>query len=327
MILAIIMKCVIRNGLFLFLLVVAVSCHPRTEEFEPQIYFVPPPCLVESLPSAFPPLSEYEREQDWGKELLIANSLAKEMDLYRAITAYKRAAILIRQDTISTRDRELQIEYGILLAYYLGSKYQEAIDTFENSRLASVPETFPAYHELLILLYDCYLKTDQAERALRILILIETRNTREATDLLLSTAITNGDLALMENVSREHRLKFAKDDWQCNLCAQEKSVRKAELLNAILPGAGYYYVGQKQSAITSFIINTLFTAAAWQLFDRGYIAGGIIVASLETGWYLGGINGAGLAAREWNEQLYNATGKEFLCKEKLFPVLMFQTAF
>lgn len=316
-----------RGVNLLLVLVLLVSCHPKTCEFEPNITYATPACLVESLPEAFPPLTDYEREQDWGKELLIATALARELDLYRAITAFKRADILIRTDTIAPRERQLQIEYGIVLSYYLGGKYWDAAEAFENSRLSSVCDTFPAYHDLLILLYEVYLETCQTDKALRILELIHSTDCALAEDLLLSSAVTSADLVLMENISENHRLKFAKYDWQYTMCLQEKSVKKAQLLNTFFPGAGYYYVGQKQAAITSFIINALFTAAAYQLFDRGYIAGGVIVSSLELGWYFGGINGAGLAAREWNEQLYNATGKDFLCKEKLFPILMFQTAF
>ncbi len=110
-------------------------------------------------------------------------------------------------------------------------------------------------------------------------------------------------------------------------CCKAKSVKKAQMLNAILPGAGYYYVGQKKSALTSFIINTLFTAAAYQLFDKGYFAGGLIVSSLELGWYLGGINGAGLEAKEYNQSIYNTMAKDTMAQNRLFPVLMFETTF
>ena len=37
-----------------------------------------------------------------------------------------------------------------------------------------------------------------------------------------------------------------------------KSPTKARWLNGILPGAGYSYIGQKQTALTSFLINALF---------------------------------------------------------------------
>ena len=48
-----------------------------------------------SLPSPFEPLSEEEKAQDWGKEIQIGFSFAHELDLYQAITAFKRAEFLL----------------------------------------------------------------------------------------------------------------------------------------------------------------------------------------------------------------------------------------
>ena len=95
----------------------------------------------------------------------------------------------------------------------------------------------------------------------------------------------------------------------------------------LLPGAGYYYVGQKKAALTAFVINSLFTAAAYQFFAKGYPAAGFITLSFEAGWYFGGINGAGLAAKEYNERLYEVKAKDFMLKERLFPLLTFETSF
>jgi hypothetical protein len=106
-----------------------------------------------------------------------------------------------------------------------------------------------------------------------------------------------------------------------------KSPSKARTLNAILPGAGYAYVGQKRSAVTSFLINALFTAAAYQFFSRGYTAAGAITASLEMGWYFGGINGAGIEANEYNARIFEGVGRKMLTDHTCFPVLMFETSF
>ena len=42
------------------------------------------------------------------------------------------------------------------------------------------------------------------------------------------------------------------------------------------------------------------------------LVAGIFTASLEAGWYLGGINGAGLSAKIYNDRLYSELGKEAL---------------
>ncbi len=98
-------------------------------------------------------------------------------------------------------------------------------------------------------------------------------------------------------------------------------------MNAILPGAGYYYVGQKKTAVTSFLINALFIGTAWVFFQQKNVPAALITLSFETGWYFGGINGAGLAANEYNERLYEVNTKEQLFENKLFPLFYFKKSF
>ena len=290
---------------------------------EPNICFAPPPYLIEALPSPFAPLTLLERSQDWGKELFLGKSFAKEMDLYRALTCFKRALFLIPR----THERRLEIEYEIFFAYYIANKYQEAVEAFECSRLTEAPESFPAVRDLLIALYDAYIKVDLPERACRILSLIETIDGEIANNLILETALINANFPGIVDAAACSTSNETISEFLTTYFTGAKSVSKAQTLNAILPGAGYWYVGQKKSAVTSFLINTLFIAAAYQLFDRGYIPAGIIVTSLEAGWYFGGINGAGLEAKQYNENLYNRVGKDTLNNERLFPILMIQQGF
>jgi hypothetical protein len=245
------------------------------------------------------------------------------MDLYRAITCFKRALFLLPQQN----DRRHEIEYGLFLAYYMGNKFQEAIDVFDTCGLLNIPLDFPALDELLITLYDAYQQVNQPENAYKILCLIASIDEEKSKALALGTAVIDTDFPIINQIAPTipsgNTISTFIDDFQF----RAKSVKKAQALNAFLPGAGYYYVGQKKSALTSFLINTLFIAATYQLFDRGYIAAGIITASLEAGWYFGGINGAGLEAKEFNERLYETLGKEALIKERLFPILMINKGF
>lgn len=314
------------NGPFtwaLLLCLAAFGCQPNSCEIEPSIYCTPPPYFIESLPSAFPPLTLAERSQDWGRELFIGKGFAKEMDLYRAITCFKRALFLIPK----SHERRLEIEYDIFFAYYISDKYQEAIEAFESSRLIEAPEEFPVLRDLLIALYDSYIKVDQPERACRILALIEKMDEETANNLRIETAVGAVDFPGIVDAANCSCSNEAITDFLTTYFTEAKSVSKAQTLNAILPGAGYYYVGQKKSAVTSFVINALFIAAAYQLFDRGYIPAAIIVTSLETGWYFGGINGAGIEAKQYNEILYGRVGRETLERERLFPILMIEKGF
>ena len=99
-----------------------------------------------------------------------------------------------------------------------------------------------------------------------------------------------------------------------------KDPTTARILNSVLPGSGYLYVRQYQTAATAFALNALFIAATWQLFAAHQQAAAIISGSFEGGWYLGGIVGAGLAADLYNQRLREQLGKPYLERHSLFPL-------
>lgn len=301
-----------------FSLISLCSCSIQRESFEPEISFSPPPRILKELPSAFPPLTEKELETEYGKELFLGLQFAKDLDLYRAITCYKRAYYL------APEKRKNEISYHIVEAYYIGGKYQEVVETYEESALDSSPIDFPALKELLMMLEDSYLHIDMPEKACRIHALLEKFFPKTAEKFEEYRETKEGNLCYL--YSKEEK-SDSLNVFLCEYAELSKSPEKAKFLNAVLPGAGYYYVGQTKTAVTSFVINALFTWGAYRFFERGYPAAGIIMASLETGWYFGGINGAGIAAREWNERVYEVHGKEHLRRDQLFPVLQFEYAF
>lgn len=298
------------------------SCQKNSYLVEPKICIPPEQSLIQRLPSCFEPLTQDEIKQDWGKEVKIADVFARELDLYRAITGYRRAEVLIPKND----QRLLQIQYDVILCYYLGEKYFDVIAFFESSALTDVDGSFPAFQNLLLILHDSYLKCGNPERAKAILGFIEKCSPKTAKDLSLSQALFTADFPTISSYCGEESYSYC-GCFLNDYAYQAKSVRQAQTLNAILPGAGYYYVGQKKTALTSFLLNALFIAATYQFFDRGYVAAGIFTASLELGWYIGGINGAGLAAKQYNEALYEKKAQQLLVSQCLIPLFMFQCAF
>ena len=293
--------------------VVQAPPHPREVQRETR-------CMLQ-LPqdfsiSPFSPLTEEERSQDWGREYFIALSFAKDFDLYRAITGFKRALCLLPE---YKKGRRLEIEYAVTLAYYLGKKYVEVIYAVESTDLAKVDSKFPAYGDLLLILYDSYDQVGRCEHAEHILKLIEMENAGQASRLNLLSAVKHADFDTLSQGDY--------DKMVCGYYKEAKSVRKAQWLNATLPGAGYWYVGMRQTAATALIINALFIGAAAHFFMNGNTAAGIVTASLEGGWYFGGIAGAGLAAKEYNERLYCQYADKITQREELFPVMMLKYSF
>lgn len=298
------------------------SCFRFDERIEPQVNYTVEDRHLKSLPPAFPPLSEREKESRWGSEYLIAKHFAKELDLYRAITGYKRALILLG-DAASPRYSE--IEYDILLSYYLGKRYSDALYFYHHSTLPSQDQRFKGYHDMLVILYECYLKEGNEQQAGTTFYQIMRHYPETAEKLKVSTALTVGDIDYL------HTSSLARDPHISGMLTQfeahKKSVYKAQLLNAMVPGAGYWYVGQKQSALTAALLNGLFIYATYTFFDRGLTAAAIITLSFEAGWYFGGIYGAGEAAKLYNERLYERLAYPYLNKKHLFPVLMLKKSF
>ena len=300
----------------LFILTGFSSCYKVGNQIEPTIGYAATERYLKQLPPAFPNLSEKEENQPWGKEYVIAQHFAQELDLYRAITTFKRAEYLL---PVGHETRLLEIQYQILLSYYLGKRYQDALVFYQRSHLRLVTSSFPVYHDLLLILYESYLQEGNLDQAAYILHSLKTHFPETAKKLELSTALSTGRLAFLEKeTAHDPAISHLLDHYNSN----KKNVSKAQTLNAILPGSGYLYVGQKQSAITSFLLNALFIAAAYHFFQKNHIAAGVIVTSFETGWYFGGIYGAGAAAKLYNERLFEKQAYPILKEKNLFPVLM-----
>lgn len=310
------------NRLLLLLTCLFFSCYRVPDTIEPKISSSVEERYIQNLRSPFSTLTNEEKSTDWGKEYVIGLAFAKDLDFYRAISTFKRAEILI-----PTEDkRRLEIAYYITYCYYLGKKYEEAIYYFERTDLHHVDRSFSAYHDLLLLLYECYLELGEVEKASKIQELIGIAYPETESQISLYAALMEGDL--------EKERSFATKDGFQNLNPMlkefernKKSVFGAQALNALVPGAGYLYVGLKKSALTAFLLNSLFIFASYEFFKHGYIAAGAITTSFEMGWYFGGIYGAGEQAKYYNERVYENLASPMMNRDRLFPVLMLKYAF
>lgn len=311
------------NRALLLLLLLFASCYRVEDCIEPRVSFQLQDQHFRTLSGAFPNLSDEERKTDWGKEYLIARAFANELDLYRAISTFKRAEILIEESEM----RKLEIQYDILLCYFLAKRYDEVVETFEKTNLAHVDKTFFAYHDLLLVLFESYREMANLEKQAKIIELMEKTFPDASEELKVSLAIREANLVCVNEFAAGFQQASYLDNLIDGYQMQKKSVGRAQLLNAFIPGAGYLYIGQKKSAMTAFLLNGLFIAAATQFFLHDHIAAGIITTGFEAGWYFGGIYGAGEEAKYYNERLYERAASTVLNEHKLFPILMLDHAF
>lgn len=301
----------------------STSCYRVPDQIEPKVDSYVQDRYLTSLPSPFPPLTSEEKIQDWGKEYQIALLFAREMDLYQAITAFKRASFLLPSEH---KQRKEEIDYEILLCYYVGKKYSEVIYTYEHSSLRFAGTQFSACEDLLIILYDCYTQEQDTENANRFLQYIQTYYPETAKKLQVATDLRKADLASLKTIAQDPEYLAVKNFLE-TYDRTKKSIAKAQTLNAFLPGAGYLYLGQKQTAITAALINGLFIGASYYFFQAGNIPAGVIFTTFEAGWYFGGIYGAGEEAKFYNERIYEALVTPMMNHSKMFPVFMISHAF
>lgn len=300
------------------------GCQRVPNKIEPTLSYAVQDKYILSLPSPFPSLTEEEKAQDWGREMQIGFGFAHQLDLYQAITSLKRAEFLIPP---AEKARMLEIQYEILLCYYMGKKWKDVIYVFEHSQLRYTDQSFPAFHDMLLILSEAYQQEKMDAQAERIRQLILQNYPEERDKLILSNALTQGDLPLIHEIAQTPPSKPYLEVFLSQYEMHKKSIAKAQGYNALIPGAGYLYLGQKQSAATAFLLNGLFIAASVYFFEQGNIAAGIIFTSFEAGWYFGGIYGGGLEAKFYNERLYESMAAPMMHREKLFPSLMLNYAF
>ena len=313
-----------KNLLILFIFsLIFYSCYRVPNKIDPKINVPVSESFIKSMKNPFSPLSIEEKSQDWGKEYLIALSFAKHMDLFQAISNFKRADILIPQEEEA---RKQEIQYFIIFCYYLGKKYPFVVETFEESTLPTVDQSFPAFHDLLIILYQSYTETQHEEKANRIKNILEKTFPESNEGIKLANALLNANIDKIKELSVNPTYSYLTP-FLCCYKSKKKSIPSAQVLNAIIPGTGYLYLGQKRSAVTSFVLNGLLIYASYEFFKRGYIGAGIITVSFEAGWYFGGIYGAGESAKFYNEKIYDEEAKKLMGAKKIYPLFMLRYAF
>lgn len=242
-------------------------------------------------------------------QLRVADSFLDEGEYYRAVTEYKRFAILFPGSP--------KAEYALFrtgIAYYLGDEQGDALRAFE-----ALSERYPGGSYLLPARYfaglSLWKKKDHAGAAEAFdLILRSAPDSRFAPRALAARTLVELDRddpsaagAVLQRFIADYpdhpeisRIREALALLRQYQELPQKSELLAGILSAILPGAGYVYAGRYGDGITSFLINALFiagtvTAIANEWYPAAGITGGIGLP-----FYLGNIYGSANAARKWN---------------------------
>ena len=315
------------------------GCTSHTN-IQPQLSYTIQKKNIKNLSPPFTALNYNEREKDWGKEYVIGSKFLKDLNFYQSLTSFKRAKFLAEE---CSQERRWEMDYYLVLNYFMGEKYQEVINSFKESSLASATQKFTALHDLLVILHHSYTQINDTAKASEMLNILKEYHPKTAENMVFSHLISTGNVKklktlcfnsspsqsnspmgfLIEKANQDEDLKEIITHYD----KHAKSPLIASTLNAILPGSGYLYLGQKQSALTALLLNGLFTYQAIAFYNKGQTAAALITASFESGWYFGGIIGAKEGAILYNERLYETSADTYIEKNKLYPFLMFEYGF
>lgn len=281
------------------------------------IFIIFNPLFADSItPShCFNALSIEEKEAPWAKEYLLGVSFGAQEDYEEALHCFKRSLVLCPKES----KRVHEIEYAFVLTHYFQKEYKKAIDFFESHSILYANQEFTAYHDLLVILYHCYEILGQPKKADIILEKLQPYSKEELAELKLTGAVLRREfdsaLKLCENMNERELISSLTHSF----LEKRKSETLAKWFNALLPGLGYYYLGQKKAALTAFLINGALIIGAAQLILNRYYTLGCMTALLETGWYFGGIFGAKRSAYLYNESLFANYAEKIFYHESLNP--------
>ena len=301
-----------RSGI-LFLLGVVLflsSCMPRLERKEELFGYSPSQSERMELlnyPEGTAPLN---RSSDWGREILVGKAFAEEGDWYRALTSFQRARFLMRLEQSASPELEARLTWSECLIYAYAGKWHDVVTTWEHYKSDCGIITKSMNTPWFILLFTAYTYEGRQEEANFFLSLLPEEQKRSLLEWKNLSLLTYDEAIQAKN-----------DTIEASLAHQMKSPTKARLFNACLPGLGYWYLGQKQTACTSFLLNALFLGAGIQLIQAHQPFLALITLSFELGWYVGGITGAGIEADTYNRRIKEKALLPYLRQNHGFPLL------
>lgn len=251
------------------------------------------------------------------KILNYADQLFVDQEFYRAITEYRRFIAYFPEE-----EKIDEIYLKICNCYYLGERYFDAINWAKKTLAKSSKPSILAQGNLIA--GDSYFALGNYSAAQNFYSAVLSI---EDLDLDWSdrARLKLGICALREEKWLKASREFAsiKSDSQyfrkSQLFSQKalegndlphKSLWLAGALS-LIPGAGYYYAGNKGTALASFIVNSLFIWGTCEAFNKEEKAVGAVIGLFAFGLYSGNIYGSIGSAARYNEQQKEKFWAEF----------------
>ena len=277
------------------------------------------PAVIEKLPSPCK-LTAEDTKESWGQEYFLGKEFARHGDYYRAATCFHRSFMLLPQ----TSKQYPVLFHALILTYSLAGKYDEVTSLYERYQDQLAVSDPNLALDCVTLIYEAYSQQNRQKEAEPLLRIIPKSEEASRTLPVFQVLMLNSEESFSEACKVSTDLSPEQKQDLLHLAKIYRKSKKhpetAAMLNALLPGAGYAYVREYQTAATALLFNGLFIVATCQFFSVHQPAAGFIAGGFEGGWYVGGIVGAHMAATTYNERLREQLTKHYLHKYNLFPL-------
>lgn len=238
-----------------------------------------------------------------------ANRLRADGDMQRAITEYKRL--------ISYYPKSSYFELAnisLMNSYFSVGEYLNAIHT--GQEILNMKHSMLNISEVKYVVGSSYFNLNNFKLARQYFFNnVDKSGVLQSDKSLLLVGLTyanedNWDDAIhtFSKINEESRY-FRKADRFRLLSIEgskidEKSRFAAGTL-ALVPGLGYFYSGYNQTAISAFLVNSVFFWATYEAFQRDNTSMGVMLGVLSFGWYTGNIYGSIISATRSNLKVKN----------------------
>jgi len=247
----------------------------------------------------------FSQNYEYLKMKNFANALFKEGEYYRAITEYKRILSYFpeKKDTLFIKIPE---------CYFRGQHYTQAIKYYKEFYRNTDIADKKAY--CLFQIGRGYLyKNDYGNSQYYFNKLFEGDSAQYADNARYYMAFIEAKKFKWQNanewllrISKNRREGFNVRQLTTQIAENNRIPTKspfwAGTLSAIVPGAGYCYVGSCKIGIASLFLNALFFYGAYESFhQKSYVVGTTFVV-IGLGWYTGNIFGSVTKAHRYNRE-------------------------
>ena len=224
-------------------------------------------------------LLEIERLLYFNKKAAInnANIYVNKLKCYEGLKEYDKGVIQYELSFPTSIKQDYNVLFTVAHLYDKMQNYEQAISKYEEAtELMLNTNTISPYCELAIL----YARRGDWDKA------IDSFNKKYLID--------------GNQISFQSSIQIIE-----NMKGQKQKYPTIAMVLSVVPGLGYLYTKQPQSAIAAFLINGALAYAGYTSFkNKNYGLGGIL-SVLNLSFYFGNIYGAGNSAIRYNDSIKN----------------------